>query len=341
MSNPRQKTSSAKGLGLIGRRAVNLSEHGLVKTELLRSEDTSPLVVRPATDGVDLLSWAAANREFIETKLLGHGGILFRGFNIKRVAEFEQLIRTLSGELLEYSYGSTPRSHVSGSIYTSTEYPANQTIPLHNEMSYSSSWPMRICFFCVQPAERGGETPIAYSRNVFERISPAIKEKFMRKKVMYVRNYNKGLDVPWQKVFQTPDRSEVESACRKAGIEFEWKEGDCLRTRQVCQAVARHPENGETVWFNQAHLFHVSNLSSEVVQALLERYEEEELPRTACFGDGSRIEAAMLDEIRDAYHQEEIIFTWETGDVLMLDNMLMAHGRKPYSGARKILVGMA
>lgn len=341
MSNPRQKSSIAKSIGRISRRAINLSKDSMVKTELLRSGKISPLVVEPAMDGVDLLSWTAANRELIETKLLEHGGILFRGFNIKEVAEFERLIRTVSGELLEYSYGSTPRSHVSGSIYTSTEYPANQTIPLHNEMSYSTKWPMRIWFFCMQPAEQDGQTPIAYSRQVLERISPAIKEQFIRKKIMYVRNYNEGLDVPWQKVFQTSNQSEVETSCREAGIDFEWKEGGGLRTRQVCQAVAQHPKNGEAIWFNQAHLFHSSNLGSEVLQTLLERFAEEELPRNVYFGDGSRIDAAILDEIRDAYQQEEIIFPWQRGDLLMLDNMLMAHGRKPYSGERKILVGMA
>ena len=49
----------------------------------------------------------------------------------------------------------------------------------------------------------------------------------------------------------------------------------------------------------------------------------------------------MLDHIREVYEQEKLVFPWQKGDVLLVDNMLTAHGRKPYSGARKIVVGMA
>jgi hypothetical protein len=92
------------------------------------------------------------------------------------------------------------------------------------------------------------------------------------------------------------------------------------------------------VWFNQAHLFHVSSLKSEIRESLLASAGE--LPRHAFYGDGSPIEDAVLEEIRAAYEREAIVFTWQNGDVLVLDNMLTAHGRRPYRGARKIVVGM-
>ena len=256
-------------------------------------------------------------------------------------SEFEQFIQGISGELLDYPYRSTPRSQVMGNIYTSTEYPADQFIPLHNEMAYSSSWPMKIWFFCITVAEQGGETPIADSRKVFQHIDTKIKEQFIQKKIMYVRNYGKGLDLQWENVFQTSQKLEVETYCRKAGIEFEWKDGNHLRTRQVCQAVATHPKTGETVWFNQAHLFHVSNLKPEVREFLLSIFKESDLPRNTYYGDGSPIETSILDEIREIYQQEAVTFTWRKGDILMLDNMLTAHGRMPFLGSRKIVVGMA
>jgi alpha-ketoglutarate-dependent taurine dioxygenase len=279
------------------------------------------------------------SREFIRQRLQRHGAILFRGFNLNSVDEFELLLRSLTGELLEYSYRSTPRTQVSGRIYTSTEYPAHQTIPLHNEMSYTRNWPMIIGFFCVEVAAEGGETPIADSRRVFDLIDPAIRERFARKKVMYVRNYGEALDLSWQNVFQTEDRERVEDYCRSSEIEFEWKTNDELRTRQVCQAVATHPCTGEQVWFNQAHLFHVSSLESQVRESLLSSSAGEP-PRNACYGDGSPIKDAERDEIRSAYNRETIVFPWQRRDVLLLDNMLVAHGRRPYRGRRKIVVGM-
>ena len=168
----------------------------------LRPGSPLPLVVRPAVEGIDLVEWAAANTAFIESYLLRNGAILFRDFGLSAVEEFERLIETVSGPLLDYSYRSTPRHVVSGRIYSSTEYPAHQTIPLHNENSYTRNWPMKLSFFSLQVAEQGGETPIADSRKIYETMPPEIRECFVRKGLMYVRNYGTGLDLPWQEVFQ-------------------------------------------------------------------------------------------------------------------------------------------
>jgi DnaJ-domain-containing protein 1 len=172
-----------------------VASNAFIKERLLNPERSLPLLIEPATHGVSLPDWAMNSREFIRQRLQRHGAILFRGFNLNSVDEFELLLRSLTGELLEYSYRSTPRTQVSGRIYTSTEYPAHQTIPLHNEMSYTRNWPMIIGFFCVEVAPEGGETPIADSRRVFDLIDPAVRDRFARKKVMYVRNYGEALDL--------------------------------------------------------------------------------------------------------------------------------------------------
>src|SRR5438128_12325313 len=121
-----------------------------VKTAYLRPEATLPLVIRPEVPGVDLMDWASGNRAFLETRLLRDGAILFRGFGLHTIEEFETLISAVFGKLLDYSYRSTPRTLVSGKIYTSTEYPAHQSIPLHNENSYCRSWPMKLWFLSAQ-----------------------------------------------------------------------------------------------------------------------------------------------------------------------------------------------
>src|SRR5258706_1528650 len=205
--------------GTIRRKSILLNREALVR-ESFFNDRRLPLMFEPAIDGLSLTDWAKANRELIDQKLLQSGAILFRGFNLGTVEAFEELMKVLTWELLEYSYRSTPRTQVSGRIYTSTEYPAHQTIPLHNELSYTRQWPMRLGFFCVTPAEEGGETPIADSRRVFDNIEPAIRERFSREQVSYVRNYGDALDLPWQDVFQTNDRAQVEEFCRQAGIEF-------------------------------------------------------------------------------------------------------------------------
>ena len=133
----------------------------------------------------------------------------------------------------------------------------------------------------------------------------------------------------------------VEAYCRAHKIGWEWKEDGELRTRQVCQAVAQHPVTRDWVWFNQAHLFHVSNLPPEVRESLLEIVDEEDLPRNVYYGDGSPIEPSVLDEVRGVLEEAKVSFPWYSGDVLMLDNMLAAHARSPFSGPRKVVVAMA
>jgi alpha-ketoglutarate-dependent taurine dioxygenase len=324
------------------RKAVRLSGGDLVRAEQLRPGLSLPLLIKPVVNGLSLIDWAAGSRALIEAQLLRHGGILFRGFGVKGLKEFEQFIRTTSdgGGPIEYAYPSTPRTRVQGNIYTSTEYPPDQSIPLHNEMSYATSWPLKIYFLCLQPAERGGETPLADSRQVFARLPRDIRERFMRKKVLYQRNYGGGLDLPWQKVFQSADRSQVEEYCRREFIHAEW-DGDRLRTGQSGEAARLHPQTGEPVWFNQAHLFHVSSFAPEIRESLLTTFAEGDLPRNAYYSDGTPLEGAALDEIRAAYRREEVAFAWAKGDVLMLDNMLAAHARRPFAGERRIVVGMA
>lgn len=301
----------------------------------------APVLVAAREPGLRLADWGAAHRDWIEVRLHGPGAVLFRGFEVGGVEAFQAFVQGVSSRLLEYTYRSTPRTKVEGSIYTSTEYPAEQSIPFHNEMSYTRSWPLKIAFLSLVVAETGGATPIADSRVVYRVMDPAVRERFERLGVMYVRNYTPFMDLPWQDVFQTHDRAQVEAFCRENGIGYEWVDDDHLRTRQVCQGTAVHPVTGETVWFNQAHLFHVSSLGDDVREMLVESLGEENVPRNTYYGDGSPISDDALAEVRRAWDAASIRFPWRENDVLLLDNMLMAHAREPFTGARKVVVGMA
>ncbi|HEY4455074.1 MAG TPA: TauD/TfdA family dioxygenase [Pseudonocardiaceae bacterium] len=323
------------------RSAVSLSAGALVSARPLLADGPTPLLLTPAVDGVNALSWVEANRDQVREQVLRHKAVLLRGFTVGDVAEFEQIVRLVGGDAVDYAYGSTPRSHVAGNVYTSTEYPASQEIPQHNEMAYSRSWPLTLGFYSVLAAPEGGETPLASSTRVFDRIPAAIRDRFAEQGVMYVRNCGQGLDLPWQNVFQTESRAEVEEFCGGAGIEYEWLDGDRLRTRQVCQSVVTHPETGETAWFNQAHLFHISALAPELRETLLATFGVDGLPRNSYYGDGSPIDEADLDRIRRIYQEEAIVFPWQDGDITILENMLVSHGRRPFSGPRKLVVSMA
>ena len=325
----------------VKRRPVSVSNAGPVTTGYVTADQSGPLVIEPSVEGVQLVHWAAQHHDFIDERLREHGAMLFRRFQVGGLEGFEQFITSVSGSLLEYNDGSSPRTKVSGNIYTSTDYPPEHRIFLHNENSYSYSWPLKIFFFCVLPPEQGGETPIADVRRVLKSIDPKIRERFERKQVMYVRNFGNGLGLSWPAVFQTTSKAAVSEFCRLSGISVEWRDDDHLRTRQVRPAIVNHPATGELVWFNHAAFFHVSTLEPAIRDALLSEFSEEDLPFNTYYGDESPIEAAVLDEVREAYRQHTVTFPWQKHDVLMLDNMLTAHGRAAFTGERKIVVGMS
>ncbi|NEQ97774.1 MAG: TauD/TfdA family dioxygenase [Cyanothece sp. SIO2G6] len=323
------------------RQTVKISQKALVNTSFLSDRQPFPLVIQPALDQFQPVNWAQENCPFVQTNLLKYGAILFRNFGIESAAMFEQFARTLSPDLLDYVERAAPRHAVTPKVYTSTEFSADQYIPLHHEMSYSHNWPKILYFFCDRPPSSGGCTPIVSDRTVLEQINPEIRKKFIHKRVMYVRNYGEGLDMPWQDAFQTDDPNVVEQYCHDIGMEFEWKTHNHLRTKTIGGAIATHPETQDTVWFNHAHMFHVSNLPVTIRNTLLAEFEPDELPRNAFYGDGEPIESEALDHIRAVYNQAAVTFPWQQGDILMLDNFLSSHGREPFEGDRRILVAMA
>ncbi|MGL4959887.1 MAG: TauD/TfdA family dioxygenase [Inquilinus sp.] len=306
--------------------------------ERLPSGTIMPLTVEPRRP-TGLLEFAAEHGAAVDAALARHGAVLFRGFGVSGEDTLAALFQRLWTEPLSYVYRSTPRTDVGKGVYTATEYPAAQEIPMHNENAYQRDWPMRIGFHCVTPAASGGQTPLADVGRVTERIDPAILAEFRDRRVRYIRNYSDFIDLPWQTVFQTDSRSEVEAFCTANDIGFDWTE-EGLRTSQVCQGTAIHPGLGRELWFNQAQLFHVSSLGPAMAADMLDLFGEAGLPRNARFGDGGAIPDSVVAAVTAAFEREKVVFDWQRDDVLILDNMRVAHGRKPFSGSRRVLVSM-
>lgn len=296
-------------------------------------------LVQVELDGLRSLDWLKIHAQHLETELVKNGVLLLRGLNVMTSRQFGNALAAIFGEpLQQYQYRSTPRTALKASVYTASEYHPDQTILQHNESSYSNRWAMRLGFYCQQPAAQGGATPISDSQKVFLAIDQDVREEFIAKNITYCRNYGM-IDLPWQEVFQTENKAEVEAYCLANDIDFQWRE-EGLRTLQTNPATALHPNTGQPVWFNQAHLFHESALEEEVRTRLNAMYAPEALPRNCFFGDGSPIPDVMLDHIREVYRSQTLHFDWQHNDLMLLDNMRYTHGRTPFSGERKVLVGM-
>lgn len=313
----------------------------LIQTNVFDENYPLPLVINPIPEDLSLINWATNNKSLIDKFLLKHGGILFRGFNNFSSEDLQNFISEVSGETLEYNERSSPRTQVKGNIYTSTEYPPTKDIPLHNENSYQKSFPARIFFFCETPSESGGETPIADCRRVLSNLETSLIEEFKSRKWSLVRNFNRGFGLTWQNVFQTNDKSKVEDYCRQNDVGFVWEENDILQTTARREAIHHHPETNEAIWFNHGVFFHISSIEKGMRFALQEVFDDNQLPSNTFWGDGQPFDDKTINLIRQAYANETVSFKWQKNDLLMLDNMLVAHGRSTFTGDRRILVGMS
>lgn len=309
------------------------------ETALFAADERGPRLFEAAGER-DLAAFASARREELEERLLEFGALIFRGFAVAQVADFERFGEAISPRALDYTYRSTPRSAVGKGVFTATEYPADQEIALHCENAYQRDWPLKIAFCCLTAPASGGETPIADMRKVAAAIGEERMDRFQRRGVRYVRHYRPYVDIPWETVFQTSDRAELARFCEANGIDHEWLDAQTLRTSQTNHGVVEHPRTGERVFFNQGHLFHVSNLGEEAARSLINMFGADRLPRHAFHGDGGEIAADDLTAVHEAFAGASVRFPWQAGDVMLLDNMRMAHGRKPFSGARKVVASL-
>ncbi|ACU60869.1 TauD/TfdA family dioxygenase [Chitinophaga pinensis] len=308
-------------------------------------EGTFPLTIR--FDGAsveDFIAWYKSNRDWLDSNLLKSGAILVQGMDIDSVDKFEYITGSLGSKFRDYLDGSYPRRNLKGHVYISTEYDSSYNITMHNELSYSAKWPTRLIFGCVIPPGTGGETPLVDSRTIIDVMPAEILEEFERKQLRYIRNLHagQGMGPSWKDTFGTDDKAVVEQHCRSIDIQYEWKKNDGLRLINLRPATRIHPVTGEKVWFNQADQYHPTHFPEEVYKTLMRMSAgvEEDLPLFVSFGDGSKIPESTIHEIIRVIDTVTVVRPWEKGDFVIVENMLVAHGRKAYTGDRKIVVSM-
>lgn len=293
----------------------------------------------------DFVEWSNGLSNELSEILLGSGAILFKNLNVQSIENFEQAISPMFGNSINYFDGFSPRKKISSNTYTSTEYDSDFFITLHNELSFSSQWPTKLFFGCMIPAEGGGETVIVDGRSILEKLDQDLLKELEEKGVKYVRNLHGGgvggVGPSWQETYETNSKEEVEKFFIENDVTYEWNEDNGLKVTQIRPATILHPVTKEKVWFNQVDQFHPSQFENEIYEMLMMMYaSEEELPMYGSFGDGSKISVEKIRGIHKVFEENMILNKWEKGDVLVVDNMLVCHGRMPYSGDRKIVVSM-
>jgi hypothetical protein len=264
---------------------------------------------------------------------------------------FQAFVSVFGSSFMTYLGGVSPRKKVWDKVFNSTEVPHWVPIELHQEMNYRRDFPDKVAFFCVTPPQTGGETPIADMRRVYQALSPDLIDRFTQKglrlrrrfplKPGKIKFYNS-----WQVTFRTDSLETVKQIVDDQG-------GTLIQTKsyleienEITPAWITHPITQDAIWFNQAHMLHKS-----IAYYWVKHYSNWQYWLTALltpigsriafnhyvYGDGSEIDVADLNHIRQVIHNHQIVRPWQQGDILILENRIMAHGRKPFTGKRSIL----
>jgi alpha-ketoglutarate-dependent taurine dioxygenase len=298
------------------------------------------------------------SREPLQALRRRYGAVLFRGFGLTTAEEFQRAAAlSFASGLRDYLGGVSPRGQVMAGVYESTQMAAPIRIPQHNEMSYLPDPPRELAFFCETEPLHGGETPLADSRTIYALIPEAVRTVFEQAGIAYnrylygprwnvhhrTRNKLVKLHTSWMAAFATQHPAVVEQAVAETGGTVTWDREEGAKIKQRLPAVRVHPETGEKLWFNQVNTFVHTPHSAGLLHWLLFRIAYPNpfrRPFHATLGDGRAIPFALSDAVHDAIEAATVKFKWQRGDLLIVDNFLVTHGRMPYKGPRRILVAI-
>lgn len=298
-----------------------------------------PLELRAVGRPIDLAEALAGANAPIRGLLRSHGALLFRGFSVGSAQAFKQAIMSFGSAPSLYSERSTPRTQIDGPLYTATEYPAREPIFLHNENSYASRWPRFLAFFCEQPGASGGEVMLADTREIYRRIPQSVRAACEGRGLRYTRRFIPGIGYSWQQAFGVADEEALMQMLAQQGYDA-CRDGDHLITERTASWSILHPETAEAVWFNHGIFFNAYSLPGNIRRSMEKLFGTGVYPFQTSYADGSMIDAETYEIIRNSYSTASLGIRMEAGDVLLIDNLLVAHGRQAYTGARKHYIVM-
>lgn len=170
-----------------------------VDTRFLRSDErlfetqehSMPLVIEAKThkDLNFLIQWLSTHEQDLQHYLAHYGAVLFRGFAINSDQDFEHTMLKIPffKPIADAFMAENGRITVDGLRYvlhTNAVYKTGGTLYLggfHTENYYSPDVPSYITFYCKKPAHLGGETGLINTTQLFQKLSPALKQKLTEK----------------------------------------------------------------------------------------------------------------------------------------------------------------
>ena len=297
-------------------------------------------VVTDVRSMADVPAWLKDIAAEVEEAVHAHGAVVIRGLPMTEVEHFAAIRNVLMSERTPYREKATPRSELGQDVFSSTDLPPSQPIRMHNENSYTLTFPGLLMFGCLTAPADGGATPTADCRKVLQALPESVVARMREVGWQLLRVYSEHISLDWRTSFATQDPQQVERYCAENLIGFAWRDDGSLRTAQIRPGIIAHPVTGEQTWFNHMLFWNSWALDEDVREALLDEFGPDGLPFGTAFGDGGPPSDAELTAIQAAYDSATVRQSWEPGDVMLVDNILAAHGRDPFRGNRQIVVAM-
>jgi len=293
----------------------------------------------PASKAV-IAEWIVEHRDHIEDQLALTGAILFRGFGVADDGDFDAFIRAFDWLNFTYaeSLSNAVRRNRTELVFTANEAPPTVSIFLHHEMAQTPVYPSKLFFFCEQAAESGGATPICRSDILLQQLREQLPDFVAyceNKGVRYSQtmpleeDLDSGQGRSWQSTLSAENRQQAETKLRHLNYDWQWQDDGSLSVTTPVLPAVRQLKDGRTVFFNQ--LIAAFRGWKDV------RNSGE---KSICFGDGSAIDSAHMGLAIELADELTFDIPWQSGDVAVLDNFLVMHGRRPFEGKRAVLASL-
>ena len=250
----------------------------------------------------------ALNEAAIIKLFQSEGVLLFRGF-ATNVEIFTQFTNKFSKDFMDYTGGVFNRRIINGDSTILSVNDFNHEIKLHGEMYYQKTIPLMLWFFCAHPAAQDGETIFCDGKQFFNELSQPLKELFSQKKLKYRGHLDKDA---WQKQYKTNDLNVVKQICKSNDSHLAINKDESIDIHYICSAIQHSMYENHSVFISS--LLPAKSMYSESVS----------------FDDGSEIDAKIMCELNDIAEKITTEICWEKGDVLMIDNTRIMHGRRAF-----------
>lgn len=299
-----------------------------------------PMIVTPDLPTLaDALDWLRSVDDDLRAAMRSHGVLYLHGLPVLGVQDFGAIRDQIITKRTPYREKATPRHSYGDDVLSSTDLPAAQPIRMHNENSYTLDFPGTLLFCCLTAPAEGGATPVADCRAVLRGMPEHLVRRMRSSGWALRRNYSDLVSLDWRTAFAADRSAQVEAYCAENLIATRWSGGN-LSTGQIRAGVITHPHTGDEVWFNHMAFWNSWSLDEEVRGSLVDEFGTDGLPFDTSFGDGEPVTKEDIAAINAAYAAATMRRSWQPGDVMIVDNILAAHGREPFRGDRRIVVAM-